>query len=261
VPNGSDGIDVAAPGKKVVLRGLAINGQVGDIGINITAAAEVHVEHCIVSNMGNDCVKVTSGGAVYVDHVVVRSNGGNGINVSSGGADLFVDDTRIANNVLDGVLLASGQTALNRVAVENNGFIGVEIVPNAGADPRLTVRDSLIAGNAGNGVGITADAGTTARAEFEHTSIARNGSTGLVIQSTGGTVSAHASNINASGNAVDGVAAFDGTLTVTGSTMTRNAGYGIHQINTSTVRSPGNNIVDGNVSGPTNRTITPITPM
>jgi hypothetical protein len=130
VPSGSDGIDVAASGKKVVLRGLAINGQGGDVGINITAAAQVNIEHCIVSNMGGDGIFITSGGAVYIDHVVVRSNGGSGIFIASGGADLFVDDTRIANNALTGVLQYSGHTTLNRVAVENNAGHGVEVFPS-----------------------------------------------------------------------------------------------------------------------------------
>jgi hypothetical protein len=263
VPSGNDGIDVAASGKKVVLRGLAINGQGGNTGINITAAAEVHIEYCVVSNMGSDGIQVTSGGAVYVDHTIVRSNADNGITLGSGGADLFLDDTRIANNIVTGMFLTSGKTTLNRVAVENNGVDGVDMVPNASADPHLSVRDSLIAGNGTEGVYITASSGSTARAEFEHTSTVRNGADGLALLANFGAVSAHASNVNSSGNGNNGVFAVGAaaTLTVTGSTMTRNGGYGMNQTSGSTLRSPGNNIVDGNVAGALNGSITPITPM
>ena len=46
----TDGITVAAPATRVVLRGLTVNGQGGTHGVRIQSG-EVHVESTIISNM------------------------------------------------------------------------------------------------------------------------------------------------------------------------------------------------------------------
>ena len=48
-----DGVTVNAPGATVVLHGLSINGQGGDRGVSLLAAARLRVENCVVSGMGH----------------------------------------------------------------------------------------------------------------------------------------------------------------------------------------------------------------
>jgi hypothetical protein len=47
-PTIGDGIDINAPGGTVILRGLIISG-IGGVGVNITAAATVYVEDCVIT--------------------------------------------------------------------------------------------------------------------------------------------------------------------------------------------------------------------
>ena len=150
------------------------------------------------------------------------------------------------------------------MAIEDNNLTGILVQPSAAADPRLSVRDSAIAGNGDVGVLIvTASPGASARADFEHTSIVRNTSGGLGVQVSSGSATVDASNINAGDNGNDGVGVdgVAGTLTVTSSMIARNARFGMNQTAVGTLRSPGNNIVEGNTLGALQGSITPISPM
>ena len=73
-----NGIDVNAPGKTVTLRGLSINGQGGDIGINVAAVAALRIDRCRVSNMGRGR-RIVAGNVVITDSVRGRDNGHDGI--------------------------------------------------------------------------------------------------------------------------------------------------------------------------------------
>lgn len=259
--SGTNGVDINAAGQKVVLRGLTINGQAGNNGVNITNAAEVHIENCVVSNMNATGIQITSAGAVFVDHVVMRSNN-TGLALTGSGVHLFVDDSRVAQSSFDGVMLLTGHTTLNRVSIENNGGFGINMTAGPSADPRLSARDIVVVDNALDGVTMSANTGATARAEFEHSTLSRNGQAGLsLIATSGAPVSAHASNINASNNVLDGVAAngVGAVLTVNGSTLTRNQAYGMEELNNATLRTLVDNTADGNVLGATFGTITTIT--
>jgi hypothetical protein len=42
---------VNAPGATITLRGLSINGEGGNIGINVSAVDRLRIDHCRISNM------------------------------------------------------------------------------------------------------------------------------------------------------------------------------------------------------------------
>lgn len=96
---GGNGITVNSSTAIVILRNLSIEGAgSGGNGIRVIAAAQVHVEHCTITNWSN-----------------------NGILFSATG-DLFVSDTSIKDAVNQGIYAQSGRTILDRVLINGSGF-------------------------------------------------------------------------------------------------------------------------------------------
>ena len=96
---GGNGITVNSSTAIVILRNLSIEGAgTGGNGIRVIAAAQVHVEHCTITNWSN-----------------------NGILFSATG-DLFVSDTSIKDAVNQGIYAQSGRTILDRVLINGSGF-------------------------------------------------------------------------------------------------------------------------------------------
>ena len=106
-----DGITVAAPAAKVVLRGLTINGQGGNNGIRVQAG-EVHVENVVVSNMGQAGILIEGGTSVRISSSVVRSNA-DGLRVvpGSGAVSVLVRDSEFSGNATAGIGLRRAQPA------------------------------------------------------------------------------------------------------------------------------------------------------
>jgi hypothetical protein len=107
-----DGIIVGSGAAKVVLRGLAINGQAGQNGIRILpGAGEVHVENVVVSNMANAGVNVEGGTSVRLSGVTSRSNH-TGLRVAPATSiAVVVRDSEFSNNSLAGVDVAATAAA------------------------------------------------------------------------------------------------------------------------------------------------------
>jgi hypothetical protein len=92
---GVPGIVIDDPTAVVTLRGLTLNGR-GTIanGINIVAAAVVHIEDCVVHNLSQDGIIVTAEGvSVFVVRSVSRDNGSGGL-VFNGGS--LADDRQFS---------------------------------------------------------------------------------------------------------------------------------------------------------------------
>lgn len=261
VSGGQDGVTVnAGPADKVVLRGLSINGQGGDHGIVVTGARQLHIEGCEIANMGGDGIQVNGGTAVYVANSTVRSNAANGIRLSGLTTAAFVDDTRIADNGLRGILQEGGSLVANRATVENNGVSGLELNPATTTTLRAAVRDSTFADNGIAGIfANTIAAGEIVNVSVEGTAAMRNGSTGFAANSlAGGTINvvlSHSASIDNGGNGL--FAAGSGTTaSVSASTLSRNTTSGLGQSSGSTLRSHQNNAVNGNGGAETTGTIT-----
>jgi len=67
-----------------VLRGLNINGQGGNNGINMTAGNKLTVENCVISNLTQNGINVNVVTTARVTDTIVRDNGGNGIFLQNG---------------------------------------------------------------------------------------------------------------------------------------------------------------------------------
>jgi parallel beta helix pectate lyase-like protein len=158
-----DGITVNAPGGIVVLRGLSINGQGGDNGINLLQAERLRIESCVVSNMAVDGIMHSAGNAeLIVLDTIVRDNGGSGI---GGDANAFV--------------------VLDHVRSEHNGTNGFYLA-SFSALASATITDSVFAFNGSNGIWIAATSnGSTAQAQVERSVLANNLGVGIKVSTAG----------------------------------------------------------------------------
>jgi len=131
-----DGVTVDGSGIAVTLRGLSINGQGGDVGVNFLQGAALTVENCEVVNMmlAGIGANATSSQTV-VDHSVLRHDGFAGVNVSgSGPIRATISNSTLADNV-NAVVVASfgGGVSANvtRSTITGNA-IGVQVQAGAG---------------------------------------------------------------------------------------------------------------------------------
>jgi Right handed beta helix region len=173
-----DGVIVAAPATRVVLRGLTINGQGGDNGIRVQAG-EVHIESTVVSNMTQAGIRIEGGSSVRVSSTVVRSNGNTGLLVvpGAGTTSVLVRDSEFSNNVMVGVNVgpfaagANAQVTIERSSVTRNG-IGLLVGAGGSATAALVVTQSVASENTNAGVESTG-AGSTAY--VRESAVTRNG--------------------------------------------------------------------------------------
>jgi hypothetical protein len=252
VPSGQDGIVVnAAASDKVVLRGLAINGQGGNRGILVSAAGQVHVENCVVSNMAGDGILVNGGTSVYVAGSTLRSNNGSGLHLTGTTTEVHVDRARIANNIGKGILQEAGSLTVDGSSIENNGSSGIEVNPAAASTVVAALRASVVTGNAIAGIqALATAAGRVVHVAADGVGSLRNGSSGFVANSSSvGNVTLVIGASSATENGGNGVFATGlGTIvSVSASTVSRNAAAGLSQANNAELRSHGNNAVNGNV--------------
>lgn len=262
---GTNGIDVSAPGAIVTLRGLSINGQGGNIGINVSAVDRLRIDHCRISNMAQQGVVITAG-SVVITNAYISDNGHDGV-WSNGVVDVVIRDTVSARN-LSGVSFFVGARGLVRnttltsnqvfglysnggppatpttvrldaVDVTYNGSTGVVMQGSASNFGTLTVSRSTVMGNAANGIYADGGAGPL-DATVEETT---------VIQHPSGFPAV------AAGNAAK--------LVVSRSTITDNGSVAFFQFSGAAFESRGDNTVRNNNGGgaQTLGTITPLTGM
>jgi len=182
----SDGVTIAAPATKVVLRGLTINGQGGNNGIRIQSG-EVHVESSVISNMGQAGIRVEGGTAVRISGAVSRSNA-DGLRIAPGAGtvSVLVRDSEFSNNSTAGIGVspsagvANVQVTVEHSSITKNGA-GLVAAPGASAQATVVVTQSVTSENAGAGVSST---GGTATVFVRDSAITRNG-TGLLQASSG----------------------------------------------------------------------------
>jgi len=173
--SGTDGITVASPAFKVVLRGLTINGQGGNNGI-VIQSGQVHIESVVVSNMTQSGVRVESGSSVQVSSSTIRSNGSGAIVApSSGVARVMVRDTEISNSGGTGISVSPGAGALALVTVErsniNRNNSGL-VASAPGGTGTLVVTQSVVTENPNTGVAAT---GAGATVFIRESAVTRNG--------------------------------------------------------------------------------------
>jgi hypothetical protein len=211
---GSDGVTINALAAIVVLRGLAINGQGGSIGVNIQSAARVRIESCIVSGMASHGIVDASVGELAVIDTIVRDNGGAGIRLAAD-ASVVVDRVRSEHNASDGLYVANVSSAAS-----------------------ATITDSVFAHNALNGIAADGIGSSTAIPDtlsitVDRSTLADNGGDGFRGDSSPSHVVASLTRNVIQHNAFEGIELFtplvNGILyaTVADNAFADNADYGI----------------------------------
>ena len=163
----------AGQGDVVSLRGLVIDGLgSGAGGILFSTASALHVQNCVIRNFESSQFAA------------------QGINFQpSAAAKLFVSDTIIYNNGFSqfsgGLFLepsgpGSFDVVLERVHLENNVFgIVADASSLTGAGLHVTLRDSVVSGNASTGVWVRQGNNAAAVLFSDHTSSVNNGGEGF----------------------------------------------------------------------------------
>jgi hypothetical protein len=254
---GDDGVTVAAgPTDKVVLRGLTINGQNGNTGIVVTSGRETHIEDCAIANLGAEGIRIDGGARVHIARSVVRSNGGPGLLIAGGTPDVYVSDSRFAENG-DGIVNAAGNLVGSRVTLENNMGDGIISAPGPGVAVSTTLSDSTTAGNGGAGfAGEALDAGTSVSASATRVTSARNKVSGFEVESAQGVATLVITD-SASLENVSYGAFISGSVTaiVSGSTLARNGNSDLSNIG-AVMRTSGTNNLTGRGAADVTGTLT-----
>lgn len=267
VPAGADGVDVAGADIVVVLRGLTINGQGGNVGISFLQGRALHIDRCTVSNVIGRGISLTTGNefpaAVYITDTKVGEGGTHlfgaaGI-YAEGNVDVSMDRTHVNGFLSSGVLVRNGP----RVAIANSAFAGagtggagIQIFSDDGASTTMaTIRNSTLR-DASFGVAVgTEGAGSTVIIAVTNVTLSNYASYGVALfGEDGGNQIAVISDSTMIGNpnqvAGDGILALGAgvSATISANTISGNTQAGVAVIGGALVKTLKNNVIQDNAT-------------
>jgi hypothetical protein len=150
----SGAIDVNAPGKVVILRGLSWTavGSCSGNGILIEAAAAVYVEDCVIASfLGRGILDLRTTGLtkLAIKNTVVRNNGSAGIVVAAAPRNSVVlENVQSVGNAY-GIGIATGNNVvISRSVMSENSIAGIE----ADSGATVLVENTKISHNASYGI-------------------------------------------------------------------------------------------------------------
>jgi hypothetical protein len=153
---GADGITIATPSVNVILRGLTINGQGGNNGINMTAGGNLVVDHCTVANFAaSNGILVDTAATVRIIDTALHNNG-IGIRVQSG-AVAYISRSTVTGSASYGILAygnvanVTTTAAISETGVVGSGSAGIYAFSDViSAISRVSIiRSSAVNGNIG----------------------------------------------------------------------------------------------------------------
>jgi len=235
---------------------LTINGQNGNTGIVVTSGQETHIEDCTIANLGAEGIRIDGGARVHIARSVVRSNGGPGLLIAGGTPDVYVSDSRFAENG-DGIVNEAGNLVGSRVTLENNVGDGIISAPGAGVAVSTMLSASMTAGNGGAGfAGEALAAGTSVSASATRVTSTRNKVSGFEVESGQGVATLVITD-SASLDNVSFGAFISGSTTaiVSGSTLARNGNSDLSNVG-ALMRTSQNNTLTGRGAADVTGTLT-----
>ena len=138
-------------------------------GINVIAAAQVHVEHCVIASFSNSAINFQTAGSLFVNDTTIMNNTNGGIVVGNGRANV---DRLFASGNGNAVVVTGPALVSVSNSTATGGSAGFAAIVNAAAV--LNINNCMVTGNTN---GIQVNSGATAR--VSNTLIASNSSTGL----------------------------------------------------------------------------------
>lgn len=260
------GITIDAPGAKVALRGLSINGQGGSPGVWMLNGAELHVEGCVISGLVHGVL--IQSGSTSVKDTIIRDNSQAGVKVANGAVTAHFDHVRLQNNPGTGIRIdqtsASVRASIRNSVVTDNGNAGILVTADGTALNVVDIDSTEITSNGWVGVeaGIfvfVTDGSAKAEVSVANSLIARNRAAGVFSYPTSGVAHVSVTDSTITGNYGQGIvtSGAGGTLIASRNTITRNATAGLHN-DAGTLYSSQDNRIQGNFGGATSGTITPL---
>ena len=251
------GIVINGSGIKVLLRGLAINGQGGDRGIFYTFGSRLRVENCVVSNMSGHGINIGYPGDIVIADTVVRGNGGSGIRITTDNK-VVVERTRVEGNVDRGIewqSTFSSELSVRDSLISGNDGEGIHAL-SSGPDGNVTLTGTTLTGNNRGVWAFTGGAGDSLRLFAQDNVVTRNGPDGFLLQTQGltvGTLTATLVDNMISGHSngirlflASGVTAVLDRNTITDNSVGIDQGNGVIQTRSNnTVRLNGTNVSNG----------------
>ncbi len=174
--SGTNGININAGTSDVIeIRNLSINGgTTGVTGINITAALQVFVEHCVIfefrssasAGRGINDARTTANARLYVLDTEIKNNSVHGIQVGTDAGfvstvSATLDNCRLLGNTLSGIFAGGGtRLAIRHSTINGNGNVGVQVSQSSGGTTEAAIASSVLSLNsiglfAGSGASIT----------------------------------------------------------------------------------------------------------
>jgi hypothetical protein len=261
-PAGFDGILVTVPATTgiVTIRGLTINGQGGNSGINIQNGAWVEVQDTTIENIATG-ISLANGSNLVLENSLIVNTSSNGINSVDSG--MTIADSKIHDIGVNGIsLTASPATATGSFArIISTSFRSINGDALFASDnANLAVHDCWFGGNA-NSIHVSVGTNGPTVAMIDRNFFHNTGGTHILIQSTTVGFPAHAQVLNndMKGGSVSGIEG-DGPATVLWLSGNRiyKALTGIVQSGGAIVNTHQDNFIDGGPT-PVSGTLTPFT--
>jgi len=145
------GVYVHGAGVDVALKGLKINGQGGDVGIDFDIGSKLIVEDCEVSNFATIGIHARAPGSqTTIRNAVVRNNG-DGIfahGLVAGFVRVTVTNTLVADNAFEGLIADSNSGTAVQVSVSHSVVTGnptgFQLIAVTGAPASFFLEDNTV---------------------------------------------------------------------------------------------------------------------
>jgi hypothetical protein len=174
---------------KVALRNLVIvpfPGGSGTSGVEVTSAAKVTIEDCLIAGHGASGITITAAGAVRLTRSIVRDNTWKGMELYQGVAE--ISDSQLLGNGQEGLLVftngTTGFATVSNSVVSGNGAYGISVVGGAGTTTRVSVTATTVADNTSGGISSINLSGSSVVVTVGYSYILRNGGNGFTQGNT-----------------------------------------------------------------------------
>jgi Right handed beta helix region len=217
-----NGITINTAGINVVLRGLAINGQGGDVGVYMTAGSRLTVENCVVANLASTGIFVNALATVRISDTTIRDTP-NGLSFFNG-----------------------ARATVTRAIVSGSSNVGLSAYGTLG--DITTTADIADSSFGGNHFGVSADASVAnavVRVSVRDSRIAQNTASGMIASAAVGAIGTLTASNNLISNSIYGITGTGGRVWLSGNTVSDN-GIGLYNAGVGVFESAGDNAVRNN---------------
>jgi hypothetical protein len=186
---GGQAILINSGSAKVALRNLVIvpfPGGGGTNGVEVTSAAKVTIEDCLIAGHGASGITITAAGAVRLTRSIVRDNTWKGMELYQGVAE--ISDSQLLGNGQEGLLVftnvTTGVATVTNSVISGNNAYGISVIGAGGTTTKVSVTASTVADNFNGGISSINLSGSSVVVTVGYSYILRNGGNGFTQGNT-----------------------------------------------------------------------------